>query len=147
MDNSKNSNKYKKLKKNYVRKKSHKVSFPDNLISSNRFLNDKNEINSKNLLNIKNINDDSYLRSSLFIAGEKESIERKIKKSKEKKIEKRFIVDNINNIFSTIKEPKLKLRLQEILLYYIVLLVGIYFWIFLFLTGTKYERNYYFTDN
>ena len=119
----------------------------DNSKNSNRLLNDGSEINSKIFLNKKNINDDLYLQSSLFTAGEKESIEKKIKKSKEKKIEKKFIVDNINNIFATIKEPKLKLLLQEILLYFIVLLVGIYYWIFLFLTGIKYERNYYFTDN
>ena len=148
MDNLNNSNRnYKKLlKQNYMRKKSKQINYHENLVSSKRLLNDKSEINSKDFLAKKSRNDDLYSQLSLFISGEKESIERNLRKTKEKKIVKKFIVDNINNIFATIKEPKLKLLLQEKLLYFIVFLVGIYYWIFLFLTGMKFESNYCLTN-
>ena len=68
-----------------------------------------------------------------------------IKKKKEIK-EKRYIVDNIDNIFSKLSEPKLKLIFQEYLLYGIVFLITTYFWIFLFLTTTKFEQNYCYTS-
>ena len=72
----------------------------------------------------------------------------KNKKNKEKEQfkEKRYIVDNIDNILSKLSKPKLKLILQEYMLYSIVFLVCTYYWMFLFLTTTKLEKNYCYTD-
>ena len=81
-----------------------------------------------------------------MLSGEHESIEKKKIKKTKKEVVKRVIVDDIDNIFTLLKEPKLKLRIQEVLHYFIVFLICIYYWIFLFLTGVKFERNYYFSE-
>ncbi len=60
--------------------------------------------------------------------------------------EKTYIVDNIDNIFTKFSGKKYNLIIQEYVLYGIVLLVRIYFWIFLFLTTTKFERNYCYSS-
>lgn len=88
--------------------------------------------------------DSSSANRSLLILEEKNYEEKKKKSSKQVKKEKRYIVDNIDNIFSKLNKPKLKLYIQEILLYIIVFNICIYFWIFLFISRSKIERNYCF---
>ena len=132
---------------NQISKRSnHKEDFYDNQISSNGLFIDRNEKNSKNLLKEKAKIKDSSTGTSLLLSGEHESLERKKRKTSEKEVEKRYIVDDIDNIFVLLKEPKIKLRIQEILHYFIVFLICVYYWIFLFLTGIKFERNYYLTE-
>ena len=115
--------------------------------TSNELLTNKKKLNSKNFLNKKNSLKDSFSQATLLLSGEKESIERRKAKKETKIVEKRYIVDDIDNIYVLLKEPKFKLRVQEFLHYFIVFLVCIYYWIFLFLTGDKFERNYYLTAN
>ena len=117
-----------------------------NQLSSNIFLFDKVEKHSKNINKENNKRRDSYSQNSLYLSSEQNSIERKKQIIKQKKIEKRYIVDDIDNIFVLLKEPKLKLRIQEILNYFIIFLICVYYWIFLFLTGIKFEKNYFLTD-
>ena len=74
------------------------------------------------------------------------SDKRKIKKTKKVK-EERYIVDNLDNILSALKEPKLKLVMQEYVLYAIIFLVSIYYWIFLFLTTVRFEQAYCYTSD
>ena len=74
------------------------------------------------------------------------SDKRKIKKIKKVK-EERYIVDNIDNILSVLKEPKLKLVIQEYVLYTILFLISIYYWIFLFLTTVRFEQAYCYTSD
>ena len=74
------------------------------------------------------------------------SDKKKFKKNKKVKDE-RYIVDNIDNILSVLKEPKLKLVIQEYILYIIIFLVSIYFWIFLFLTTERFEQAYCYTSD
>ena len=88
---------------------------------------------------------DSYSANRSLLIMEEINMEDKKKKSKkEKKKEKRYIVDNLDNIFAKLNEPKLKLYIQEMLLYLIVFMVCMYHWIFLFLSRSKIERNYCF---
>ena len=115
--------------------------------TSNELLTNKKKLNSKNFLNKKNSLKDSFSQATLLLSGEKESIERRKTKKETKIVEKRYIVDDIDNIYVLLKEPKFKLRVQEFLNYFIVFLVCVYYWIFLFLTGDKFERNYYLTAN
>ena len=56
-------------------------------------------------------------------------------------------MDNIDNILSVLKEPKLKLVIQEYILYTIIVLVNIYYWIFLFLTTERFEQVYCYTSD
>ena len=134
-------------KRNQIsRKNKNKEDLYDNQISSNGLFIDKNGNNSKNLLKEKTKRRDSSTGTSLLLSGEHESLERKKRKTTEKEVEKRYIVDDIDNIFVLLKEPKLKLRIQEFLHYFIVFLICVYYWIFLFLTGIKFERNYYLTE-
>ena len=74
------------------------------------------------------------------------SDKRKIKKTKKVK-EERYIVDNLDNILSALKEPKLKLVMQEYVLYAIIFLVSIYYWIFLFITTVRFEQAYCYTSD
>ena len=86
---------------------------------------------------------DSYsVNKSLLIFEEKPIEDKKPIKIETK--ERRYIVDNIDNIFSKLNEPKFKLIMQEFLLYLIVIMVCIYYWIFLFISKNKVERNYCF---
>ena len=114
------------------------------LSSNNLFVNKKDK-NTRNFPKEKNKTKDSSTKSSLLLTEENESIERRKRKAKEKKFEKKYIVDDINNILISLKEPKLRLYIQEFLHYFIVFLICIYYWIFLFLSGIKFERNYYMT--
>ena len=74
------------------------------------------------------------------------SYKKKFKKNKKVKEEK-YIVDNIDNILLVLKEPKLKLVIQEYILYAIIFLVSIYYWIFLFLTTVRFELAYCYTSD
>jgi hypothetical protein len=124
ISNSKNKQK----NKNSKRSNNNKEELYDNHLSSKGLFIDKNNTNSKILeIEKKNIKD-SLSQSSLLIEAEHESLEKK-KKKLVKFIEKRYIVDDIDNIFVLLKEPKLKLRIQEILHYFIVFLTCIYYWI------------------
>ena len=118
----------------------------NDLTSNNLFLNKKDKL-SRNFKKEKNKKRDSSSQNSLLLTEEHESIARRKKKEKEKKEEIKYIVDDINNILSLLKEPKWKLKIQEFLHYFIVFLICVYYWIFLFLSGIKFERNYYLTNN
>ena len=86
---------------------------------------------------------DSYSANrSLLIFEERNYEEKKKRPLKDKKKEKRYIVDNLDTIFTKLNEPKIKLHIQEILLYIIVFMVCVYHWIFLFISRSKIERNY-----
>jgi len=71
---------------------------------------------------------------------------KKLKKNKKPK-EERYIVDNIDNFLSVLKNKKLKLVLQEYILFSIIIIINIYFWIFLFLTTVRFERAYCYTSD
>ena len=142
----KNTNKRNNETNQISKRSNHKEDIYDNQISSNGLFIDRNGKNSKNLLKEKTKKRDSSTGTSLLLSGEHESLERKKRKTTEKEVEKRYIVDDIDNIFVLLKEPKLKLRIQEVLHYFIVFLICVYYWIFLFLTGIKFERNYYLTE-
>jgi MFS family permease len=59
----------------------------------------------------------------------------------------RTIVDSIENIYSQIKKIPIRLKLQNILIFLIAILVGIFNWSLLFqLSDNKLERNYCFTN-
>ena len=129
----------------------YKNVIPKDQLSSNSLLidnkekakdsNSKNDLIEKDKVKMKEI----ISQTSLLLSSEHREIEKKNQKNK-KIFEKRYIVDDIDNIFVLLKEPKLKLHIQEFLHYFIVFLVCIYYWIFLFLTGIKIERNYYLTE-
>ncbi len=112
--------------------------------TENESINNNSKTSSKrNKKTYKEI-DSSSANRSLLILEEKNYEEKKKKLSKQAKKEKRYIVDNIDNIFSKLNKPKIKLYIQEILLYIIVFNICIYFWIFLFISRSKIERNYCF---
>ena len=145
MEKTTNSTRNKKLNQSSKLNNYKEDSYRNQLLT-NGLLIDKNEKNSKNVTKEKIIKKDYSSTSSLLLEGELESIEKKKGNIEEKETEKRFIVDDIDNIFALLKEPKIKLRIQEVLHYFIVFLTCIYYWIFLFLTGIKFERNYFLTD-
>ena len=137
-----------KISKGIISKESNYKSqlIENDLTSNNLFINKKDK-QTRNFQKEKIKKRDSSTQSSLLLTEEHESIERKKRKEKEKKEEIKYIVDDINNILSLLKEPKLKLKIQEFLHYFIVVLICVYYWIFLFLSGIKFERNYYLTYN
>ena len=68
-------------------------------------------------------------------------------KSRNFKKGEKTIVDNIEHIYSKIKQIPKKIKLQNYFIYLAALLVGIIEWNFLFqLTDNKLERNYCFTN-
>ena len=68
------------------------------------------------------------------------------KKEKYKKINKKIIVDDIENIYSNLVDKTNKLYLfNNLLLFSIAFLVNICRWFFLFMTKPKLENNYCFT--
>ena len=121
------------LNKNYNKKEINTLK--NNIINSGT--SSKNKIKKDN---------DLHSTDNIFILEEENSILKKKIKKKKKVKEKLYIVDNIDNIFSKFSEPKFKLIIQEYILYGIVILVCIYYWIFLFLTTTKFEQNYCYTS-
>ena len=68
-------------------------------------------------------------------------------KSKNTKKDDKIIVDNIEHIYSKIKEIPRKIKIQNYFIYSVALLIGILDWNFLFqLSENKLERNYCFTN-
>ena len=141
--NEKFSNTKNKLINQNSKISNQKENIYDNQVSSRGLFFEKNQ---KLVSKEKKKKKDSLSCSELLLSGEHESIEKKKIKKTKKEVVKRVIVDDIDNIFTLLKEPKLKLRIQEVLHYFIVFLICIYYWIFLFLTGVKFERNYYFSE-
>ena len=138
-----------------------KTSVREDFLHKNSELNLSNEslkkiTNNNNLLMNNNVKDnkvksrkdvDSYLiDKSLILSDEKKSFEKKQRNSIKKVKQKKYIVDTMENIISKVSKPKLKLILQEFFLYAIVFLVCLHYWIFLFLSTTKFEQNYCFTS-
>ena len=111
----------------------------------------KNDSSSSDLIKIKKRKEKDRNNSisgndSLLILEEIEN-EQKNKDPKKQKIsEKRYIVDNIEDIFSKLSKEKLKLIIQETVLYLIVFIVCTYHWIFLFLSREKVEQNFCFNN-
>ena len=110
-------------------------------------------INSSNssLIDLKNKQEKEKISSStgnrsLLLNEELEK--EKIKKNPNIKIqkEKRYIVDNMEDILSKISDEKIKLLIQELILYIIVSMVCVYHWIFLFISRDKIELNFCFNN-
>ena len=76
---------------------------------------------------------------------EAEKINKSSKKNKKQK-EKRYIVDNMEDILTKVSSEKLKLVIQELLLYLIVFIVCIYHWIFLFISREKIGQNFCYNN-
>ena len=107
----------------------------------------KNNINSDSSLNNlkykkEKISLSSGNRSLLIMEEIEEKKNEKLPKKNDKQKEKRYIVDNMEDIFSKISSEKLKLLIQEALLYIIVFMVCVYHWIFLFISRDKLEQNF-----
>ena len=110
----------------------------------------RNSSNS-NLLDLKNklgkekISISSNNRS---LTLNEEIAKENMKKKSNMKIqkEKRYIVDNMEDILSKISDEKIKLLIQEIFLYIIVSMVCIYHWMFLFISRDKMELNFCFNN-
>ena len=120
-------------------KKSSKNKDNSNTSSRNRKLKENDIISLKQKIKENDI-------FSLDKSFEEKISINKNNKNKKKPREKRYIVDNIDNIISKLSEKKIKLIIQEFVLYGIIFLVCIYYWIFLFLTTTKFEQNYCYTS-
>ena len=143
MDENEKTSNNKNKQKNQNSKINQKDNIYENQASSKGLFFEKS---SKTFSKDKKKKRDSLSGSGLLLSGEHESFEKKKVKKAKKEIVNRVIVDDIDNIFALLKEPKLKLRIQEVLHYFIVFLICVYYWIFLFLTGVKFERNYYFSE-
>ena len=91
----------------------------------------------------------SYENESIFEAYEEETAKKKKmkdKKKEEKKINK-IIVDDIENIYSCLGDrSSKKYSLQNIMLLTIPFFTTLCHWIFLFLTKSKLENNYCFSN-
>ena len=113
----------------------------------------KNKFSSKaSLINLKNkkekeITSLSAINRSLLLMEELEAekINKSSKKNKKQK-EKRYIVDNMEDILTKVSSEKLKLVIQELLLYIIVFIVCIYHWIFLFISREKIGQNFCYNN-
>ena len=121
-----------------------KITSKKNKSESDSPKNNSGESSKRNKKTNKGDMDSNSVNRSLLILEEKNYEEKKSKSGKSIKKPKRYIVDNIDNIFSKLNEPKIKLFFQEILLYAIVFMVTVYHWIFLFISRSKIERNYCF---
>ena len=120
--------------------------------SRNKNMQKKKSISSNSsLINIKT-RDEKELNPSLkdnnFLLIKEEQEVQKIEKKnkKQKSTEKRYIVDNMEDILSKISGEKIKLIIQEQLLYMIVVVVCIYHWILLFISRAKIEHNFCFLN-
>ena len=89
------------------------------------------------------ISSSSSRNKSLLIMEEidEERIKKSPKKNETKK-EGRYIVENMEDIFSKVSSEKLKLIIQEAILYFIVFMVCMYHWMFLFISRNKLEQNF-----
>ena len=115
----------------------------------------KNISSTSSLIKIKNKKErekeketNSYSSGNRSLLIKEEIEDEKIKKMPkiQKQKEKRYIVDNMEDILSKITSEKLKLFIQEILLYTIVFMVCVYHWIFLFISRDKFELNFCFIN-
>ena len=113
-----------------------------------------NEINKLNLPSErsinrkirKNIENDSTHSFDNFDSDipQRKKIDKK--KEKEKKVIKRFIVDDIENIYSNLVDKTNNLYLiQRIFIVIIAFFVSVCHWIFLFMSKSKLENNYCFS--
>ena len=122
-------------------------------ITNNTRNSQKNKFSSNSsLINLKNkkekeVTSLSAINRSLLIMEELEA-EKINKTSKRNKIqkEKRYIVDNMEDILTKVSSEKLKLVIQELLLYLIVFIVCIYHWIFLFISREKIAENFCYNN-
>ena len=121
-----------------------KISSKKNKSESDSPKNNSGESSKRNKKTNKGDMDSNSVNRSLLILEEKNYEEKKSKSGKSIKKPKRYIVDNIDNIFSKLNEPKIKLLFQEMLLYAIVFMVTVYHWIFLFISRSKIQRNFCF---
>ena len=104
-----------------------------------------NEDNSKRLNSNISETETSLKNLEQKFSKKAKSFEESLK-SKDSKAEK-IIVDSIEHIYSKIKETPKKILIENIFLYIIILLVGVFDWSFLFqLSENKLERNYCFTS-
>ena len=114
-----------------------------------------NEIKQINLITEKSINkkikkeldEDSFsLDNSKYDSSHKNK-KKEIKKTNNKNILDKIIVDDIENIYACITNKSNNIFfIQKIILLTITCLVSICHWIFLFLTNRKLERNYCFSN-
>ena len=119
-------------------------------------LNKKNSLNKPNNLaaersinkKMKNqINDDSYSFDNSKNETPKTKKKEIKKVQKKKNINDKIIVDDIQNIYSSISDKSNKLfYVQKMLLLTITCLVSMCHWLFLFINVQKLERNYCYTN-
>ena len=120
--------------------------------SRNKIIQKKKSLSSNSsLINMKSRDEKELAHSlsnnnSLLINEELEQEKKEKKVKKQKLTEKRYIVDNMEDILSKISGEKFKLFLQELFLYLIVVVVCIYHWIFLFISRAKIEHNFCFIN-
>ena len=126
----------KKITNNTRNKNSQKNKFSSN----SSLINLKNK-KEKELTSLSAINRSLLLMEEL----EAEKINKSSKKNKKQK-EKRYIVDNMEDILTKVSSEKLKLVIQELLLYIIVFIVCIYHWIFLFISREKIGQNFCYNN-
>ena len=91
----------------------------------------------------------TFENDSIFEAYEEESTKKKKskEKEKEKKASNKIIVDDIENIYSCLGNRDTKKNsIQRVFLLMIPFFTSLCHWIFLFLTKSKIESNYCFTD-
>ena len=105
------------------------------------------KINKKEKEKKEKISSNNEGDNSLLIMEEVELEKKKKMPLKKSKKEKRYIVDNMEDILSKISKEKLKLDVQEYILYFIVFMVCVYHWIFLFLSRPKLDFNFCFMNN
>ena len=131
-----------------TRKENRKIT---NESRNKKFQNKRKNSSNSSLIDLKNKQEkektsNTTENKSLLL---NEELEReKMKKNPNIKIqrEKRYIVDNMEDILSKISDEKIKLLIQELILYIIVSMVCIYHWIFLFLSRDKIELNFCFNN-
>ena len=91
----------------------------------------------------------TFENDSIFEAYEEETSKKKKanEKEKDKKKSDRIIVDNIENIYSCLANRDTKKNsIQRVFLLMIPFFTSLCHWIFLFLTKSKVESNYCFSD-
>jgi len=111
--------------------------------------NKTNEFKQSNHVSIKRGRRKSVEINSIFAAYEEESQKKKKDKNKNKESKKidKIIVDNIENIYSCLGDKSSKrYTIQKLILLIIPFFTSLCHWIFLFLTQSKLENNYCFSD-
>ena len=111
--------------------------------------NKTNEFKQSNHVSIKRGRRKSVEINSIFAAYEEESQKKKKDKNKNKESKKidKIIVDNIENIYSCLGDKSSKrYSIQQVILLVIPFFSSLCHWIFLFLTQSKLENNYCFSD-